>query len=89
MLNANLDAYEAYKMWIDVNLVLTMFFLRYTDKTEIMNMISFLDPRTKRPPAITAEEREIIYDKLLDALVYIWNIPRRLRYTRLARHWDC
>ena len=47
-----------------------MFFLRYTDKTEIMNMISFLDPRTKRPPAISAEEREIIHDKLLDALVY-------------------
>ena len=42
---------------------------RYTDKTELLDIISFLDPRTKSLPYISAEEREIIHDKLLDTLV--------------------
>ena len=42
---------------------------RYTDKTELLDIISFLDPRSKSLPYISAEEHETIHDKLLDALV--------------------
>lgn len=46
--------------------IVCLLFCRYLDKTEILDITTFLDPRVKSMPYLTSTEREIIQDRVFD-----------------------